>query len=110
VDTDDPLLPNEETTFIIRVTNQGTADDFGIRIVGSIPPELVPVSGDGDSDIAIDGKSFQMAIIETLAPKQAVEWRLKCKAVQAGDARLRVDMNSKLLRQPVREEESTHIY
>jgi uncharacterized repeat protein (TIGR01451 family) len=110
VDTEDPLLPNEETTFIIRVTNQGTADDFGIRIVGSIPPELVPISGDGDSDIAIEGKAFQMAIIDKLAPKQAVEWRLTCKATQAGDARLRLNMTSKLLKQPVREEESTHIY
>lgn len=110
VDTDDPLLPNEVTTFIIRVTNQGTADDRAIRVVGSIPAELEPISGDGDSDIIIEGKTFRMAIIDRIAPKQAVEWRLKCKAIQAGDARLRVDMTSELLKRPVREEESTHIY
>lgn len=110
VDTEDPLLPGEITTYIIRVTNQGTADDRGIRIVGTIPPELQPLDGDGDSDIAIKGQVFQMGIIPKLAPKQAVEWRLRCKAVKGGDARLRLEMNSELLKLPVHEEESTHVY
>ena len=36
--------------------------------------------------------------------------KIQGKAIKAGDARLNVEMSSRLLKKPVKEEESTHVY
>ena len=57
-----------------------------------------------------DGKTVDTAPYPVLQPKQAIEWQIQAKAVQAGDSRLFVDLTSELLKKPVKEEESTHVY
>jgi uncharacterized repeat protein (TIGR01451 family) len=45
-----------------------------------------------------------------LDPKDKATWRVKIKAVNPGDIRLKVQMTSAMLKRPVEETEATHFY
>ena len=111
VDTNDPLLPGEKTTYIIRVTNQGTADDTNVTMAVTFPPEMVVESAEGATAGTVKDGAVTFAPVATITPKQVVEWKINAKAGgKATDVRVKASMNSTLLKNPVHEEESTHIY
>ena len=110
VDTVDPLIPGETTEYIIRITNQGTADDTNVKIVARFPAEVGPVSASGSTATEIEGPVVTVTAHPVLGPKEAVEWRVKARGIKEGDSRLKVFMSSDLLKTPVTEEESTHVY
>ncbi|NLF40545.1 DUF11 domain-containing protein [bacterium] len=110
IDTEDPLQIGEETTYVIDVTNQGTADDKNVQIVVNFPAEISPVSAAGASAGAVAEKTVTFEPYAVLAPKQTIEFRIKAKAAQVGDSRLKVQLTSDMLKSPVTEEESTHVY
>lgn len=110
VDTVDPLLVDDTTTFVIRVTNQGTANDYNVRIRAALPIQLEATTTGGDSSGTIDGNQVEFAPIGTLAPKDTVEFRINARAVETGDGRIQVLMTSSLLEDPVTEQESTQVY
>ena len=45
-DQPDPIQVGEQTTYFVRVTNQGTAPDADVKIVVQFPKELTRVSAD----------------------------------------------------------------
>ena len=47
VDDPDPLQVGETTTYTIRVTNQGTADDNNVVIVANFPNGITPTTATG---------------------------------------------------------------
>ncbi len=110
VDTPDPILVGEQTTYTIRVTNQGTADDRNIKIVANFAKQIDPVSAAGATAGTVSGKNVTFAPVATLAPKQSVQWTITAKGASTGDHRLKVEMTSELLTSAVTEEESTHVY
>ena len=111
VDTVDPLLPGESTTYIIQVKNQGTAPDKNVGITARFPANISPSTVSGSTAGKIEGKVVTFPPVPVLEPKQVVEWRIEAKAeVSAGDSRLKVELRSDLLKTPVVEEESTHVY
>ncbi len=110
VDIDDPLLVGGETTYRIRVTNQGTAQDSNIAILVRFPSGMSPVSASGDTEGTVTGQIVKFAPYGTLQAKEAIEFVVRAKATSVGDQRIKVELTSKLLRTPVVEEESTHVY
>ena len=42
--------------------------------------------------------------------QEVIVWKIKAKAIKTGDARIKIKMSSDLLKIPVTEEESTHVY
>lgn len=110
IDTIDPLMPGDETEYVIQVTNQGTADDHNVRVTINFPAQISAVSSRGDTQTTTTEKRVTVQPVAALAPKAMVEWRVRAKAVTAGDSRLSVDLESDLLRDPVTEEESTMVY
>ncbi len=110
IDTVDPLQIGEHTTYIIRVTNQGTAKDNNVGIAARFPAEITPKGATGATTGTITGKNVKFVPYATLKPKEVIEFKIDAEAAQVGDSRLRVDLTSDLLRTPVPEEESTHVY
>ncbi len=110
IDTQDPLLVGEQTTYIIQITNQGTASDTNVSLDAVLPAELEIVSAAGDTRGTIDGKSVSFTPYSVLAPKEIIEFRIVARAIAEGDARFRAQMKSDLLRTPVPEEEATQVY
>jgi len=110
IDTDDPLLLNEETTYVIEVTNQGTALDRQVQIVVIFPEQTNPVQVAGDTKGSIQGKRVVFEPYPVLDPKQKIKFTIRARAISKGDSRIRVEMTSELLVKPVNEEESTQVY
>ena len=107
-DDPDPVGVGETTTYTVKITNQGTADDNNVRVVVTVGAELVPVSATGNG--AISGQAVTFPAVPRLAPKEAVSYQVVAKGVKAGDARTHFELTSDMLTTPVTAEESTHVY
>jgi uncharacterized repeat protein (TIGR01451 family) len=110
IDTEDPLLEGEQTTYVIQITNQGTASDTNVGLEAQLPSQLRVVSAAGDTQGTISGNNVSFAPYPVLKAKQIIEFRVVAQAVAEGDARFRAQMKSDLLTTPVPEEESTQVY
>ncbi len=110
IDTEDPLLVGEQTTYVIQITNQGTAQDTNVGLEVQLPSELEVVSAAGDTNGTISGNNVSFAPYPVLAAKEIIEFRVVARAISEGDARFKAQMDSDLLRSPVPEEEATQVY
>ena len=112
IDTVDPLQVDigEMTTYEIRVTNQGSADDKDISINVQFPAEISPINASGATSASVEGRKVKFVEYPVLAPKEAITFIIEAKAEKIGDARLQVQLQSESLKTPVNEEESTHVY
>ena len=107
-DDPDPIQIDEITTYTVRVTNQGTADDTNVKMTVEFPEEITPVSADNNG--AVEGKKVTFPPFPRLAPKQAFEYHIKAKGVKAGDARVKFIRTSDEIPATTTAEESTRVY
>jgi uncharacterized repeat protein (TIGR01451 family) len=107
-DDPDPVGIGETTTYTVKITNQGFADDNNVKMVVTIAPELAPVSATGNGTIS--GQTVTFPVVPRLAAKEAVTYKIVAKGVKVGDGRTRFELNSDMLQSPVIAEESTHVY
>jgi len=107
-DNPDPIQIGEETTYYVRVTNQGTAADSDVKVVVEFPGELTPTSASNGGQIS--GQTVTFPSVSSLAPKAVFEYTIKAKGVKAGDARIRFIRTSKDIPASTTAEESTRIY
>lgn len=110
IDIEDPIEVGGQETYVITVTNQGTAVDTNIQIVCTLEDTQGYVSGSGATAAAVAGKTITFGKLPSLAPKAKAEWRVVVKALKAGDIRFAVQLDSDVLERPVNETESTHQY
>ncbi len=110
IDIEDPVEVGGNTTYVIVVTNQGSANDNNIVITAILPDEQDLVDAKGPVDSKVDGKTITFEPYATLAPKAKIEYRVSIKALKAGDVRFKVSLKSDMIQRPVEETESTHLY
>lgn len=110
IDIDDPVEVGENTTYMVTVTNQGSAQDTNIHVVCTLEDTLEYVSSAGATTASIMGNTVDFAPLRTLAPKARAVWRLVVKGVRPGDVRFKVTLNTDQLVRPVEETEATHVY
>ncbi len=110
VDTDDPVMIGDETAYEIKVTNQGTSSDRNIQITARFPDNLEPLTATGASAGAVAGANVTFEPFDELNPKESISYKIRAKGAREGDARVKVFLTSDLLKRPVPEEESTHVY
>lgn len=110
VDLVDPVEVGGQTTYVITVTNQGSAPDTNIRIVTTLPAEQSFVSASGATNGTAQGKKVTFAPASSLAPGATISWRVTVKAESEADSRFRVEMTSDRLTTPVIETEATNLY
>ncbi len=110
IDLEDPIEVGRNTTYIITVTNQGTAADTNIRIVCSLEDKVQYVSSAGETAGLLMGNTINFAPLHSLAPKAKAVWRVVVRGVRPGDVRFKVTMSSDQLARPVEQTEATHLY
>ncbi|MBL7214412.1 MAG: DUF11 domain-containing protein [Phycisphaerae bacterium] len=110
VDVTDPIEVGNNVTYVITVTNQGSATGTGILIKAMLEDTMSYVSSSGATAGAIDGSTITFAKLPSLAPKAKATWKVVVKAAKAGDVRFRVTMNSDQLGRDVEETEATNFY
>jgi uncharacterized repeat protein (TIGR01451 family) len=106
-DEPDPVSVGSNTTYTVKITNQGTADDSNVKLVVTIPPELVPVSA---SEGKIDGQIVTLPAVPKLPAKQMITYQIVAKGVKAGDGHTAFTLSSDVLKSPITAEESTTVY
>ncbi|MFC1781695.1 hypothetical protein ACFLZ8_05490 [Planctomycetota bacterium] len=110
VDLEDPIRIGNRATYMITVTNQGSAVAKNIRITCIIENNVQYVSSAGATASSVAGDTINFVPLGNLAPKDKAVWRVVVAAVRPGDVRFKVSMNSDDLGRPVEETEATHIY
>lgn len=110
VDLDDPSEVGSETTYEIRVFNQGSDPSTGLRILATVPDGMVPESATGPAPYRVQGQQVIFEPLAKLAPRADVLFRVRVKCKKAGDWRFKVQMSCDQFNLPVNEEESTRVY
>ncbi len=110
VDVDDPVKVGARTTYVISVTNQGSAAATNVRIACILEDNVQYVSSAGATAGSAEGRMVNFFPLSSLAPKDKAAWRVVVVAVKPGDVRFKVVMNVDQLTRPVEETESTHLY
>jgi uncharacterized repeat protein (TIGR01451 family) len=98
------------TSYEIRVTNQGSKAATNVQVAAVLPPGLRATGAGGDVGHAIEGDRVRFAPIAQLAPKSEAKLRVEVQGVRAGDQRLRVEVSSDDVREPIVKQESTRVY
>ena len=110
VDLEDPVIAGENTTYVIKVTNQGFAadNDIVIECITEANQRVLSASGPAGENITGSGVTFNA--YPTLGPKDVIEYRVTVKNESTGDVRFTVNMTSRELTRPVMETEATNVY
>ncbi len=106
-DDPDPVAVGDTTTYTVKVTNQGSANDSNVHVTVTVDDELVPVSASAGT---INGQVIDFPVVPTLAPKDAVTYTIVAKGVKAGGAVTKFSLKSDMLTSPITAEESTTVY
>jgi len=109
VDVDDPIEVGNNETYIITVTNQGSAADTNIKIKVFLEDSMQFVSAGGATRGAFADGAVTFEPLPSLAAKAATSWRVVVKAVKAGDVRLKVTMDTEELDREVTHADGTYV-
>jgi len=109
-DVADPVEVNGETTYEIKVVNQGTKAATNLQLVTVLPAEMKALGGEGPTRYVIEGQQVLFDPLPQLAPKADTTYKVKAQGLRAGDVRVSVRLLTDELRTPVTKEESTKIY
>jgi len=109
-DLEDPIEVGGETGYEIRVVNQGTKGAANVQIAVNLPPGMQLVSAEGETQHTAQHGKILFDPISELAPKADTIYRLRVKGMQPGDQRIMVEVSTDDVSQPIRREESTHVF
>jgi len=109
-DVEDPIEADGQTTYEIRIVNQGTKTATNVEVAALVPAELQAVDAEAPVRHVIDGQRVLFDPMPKLAPKADTTYRVKVKALSPGDLRFRVQVRTAELQTPVTKEESTRVY
>ncbi|HVA47468.1 MAG TPA: hypothetical protein VNH11_13950 [Pirellulales bacterium] len=109
-DIADPIEVGGETTYEIRVVNQGSKAATNIELVATFPPQLKPRSAHGPTRDAIHGQEVRFQPLGRLPPKGETTYQIRAQGIQPGDLRVQVQLLTDEMQSPVTKEESTRVY
>lgn len=105
-----PIEVGSDTTYQIRVANNGTKVASNVRLSVTVPQGLEITDSDGPSQVEMQGDQLVMQPIAQLAQGEEAVYRLTAKGTRAGDQVLRVQLLSDEFSTPVTKEEITKVY
>jgi uncharacterized repeat protein (TIGR01451 family) len=103
----DRIRVGEETSYTIKVSNQGLARIHGVKIVGKYDDKVSPTASAAGR---IRGQTVEFPAIVTLEPRQVITYTITIKGAKAGDSRNQFTLTCDELTSPVEEIESTTVY
>jgi uncharacterized repeat protein (TIGR01451 family) len=109
-DSNDPIEVGGETTYEVRVVNQGSKAASNVRLEVILPPELKPLAAEGPARHSLDNNRVYFDGLTSLAPKAETIYRVRVKSLKAGDLRTRFQLQTSDMQSPVTKEESTRVY
>jgi uncharacterized repeat protein (TIGR01451 family) len=110
VDLDDPVEVGTETSYKIRVVNQGTGACHHVQILATVPDGMTALDAQGPAAHRIQGQQVTFDPVPMLAGRADAVFWLRVRAVRRGDWRFKVHLTCAELQRPVYKEESTSVY
>jgi len=114
IDIDDPDELGTTETYVVTVTNQGSANATNVKIEAMLEDSMGYVSTEGPTKGKAPGSEAGGTIVfeplPSLAPKAKATWKVIVKSLKTGDVRFGVKMQADQLDRPVQETESTNFY
>ncbi len=107
---DDPLEVGAETTYEIRVANQGAAAARDLQVSASLPDGLALLSAEGPGQRYINGPQVAFEPAAQLDARGRVVYRVRAKGLRAGDWRFKVYVRCAQFARPEYKEVSTRVY
>jgi uncharacterized repeat protein (TIGR01451 family) len=109
-DTADPIEVGGETTYEVRVVNQGSKAAANVQLSVDLPSEVKFAAAEGPTRYRLDGSRVSFDGLAQLAPKAEAAYHVRVKAVRPGDLRARFQLMTDDMQSPVTKEESTRVY
>jgi uncharacterized repeat protein (TIGR01451 family) len=109
-DVEDPIEVGGETTYEIRVFNQGSKAATNVQVLVKLPPGIEALSASGESRHTVQAGGVVFEPLAQLAPKTDTVYRVQVKGIQPGDQRVTVEVSTDDISQPIRREESTRVF
>ena len=109
-DAADPIEVGGETTYEIRVVNQGSKAATNIELLATFPPQLKPRSAHGPTRDLVNGQEVRFQPLGRLPPKGETTYQIRAQGVAPGDLRVQVQLVTDEMQSPVTKEESTRVY
>lgn len=110
IDASDPIAVGEDVTYVIKVTNQGSAPGTNIVVKCELENTMQYMGSTGATNATANGNTITFAPLANLAPKAVATFNVKVKALKAADARFTASMTSDQIGRPVDENEATNFY
>ena len=110
IDLQDPIEVGGETTYNIRIVNQGSKAASGVQVTAILPPGMKVISAKGETGHMIQQGGVIFEPLPTLATKADTVYELRVQGVQPGDQRIVVEVDTEDIGQPIRREESTRVF
>jgi uncharacterized repeat protein (TIGR01451 family) len=109
-DATDPIEVGGQTTYEIRVVNQGTKEATNVRLAAAVPPGMRAIGGDGPTQVTVGPQQMIFDPLPRLSPQADASFKIHVQGEQPGDKRFRVQVIADDMSQPVTKEESTRVY
>ncbi len=109
-DTVDPIEVGGQTTYEIKVVNQGSKAASNVQIVAQLPGGCKALDAEAPTRHTIEPTRVVFEPLATLAPKASTLYRIRVQGLKPGDQRMRVQLLTDEIREPVTKEESTRVY
>jgi uncharacterized repeat protein (TIGR01451 family) len=109
-DLADPIEVGGETTYEIRVVNQGSKTATNVELLAIFPPQLKPRSAHGPTRDSLKGQEVRFQPLGRLPPKEEKTYQIRAQGLEPGDLRVQVQLLTDEMQTPVTKEESTRVY
>ena len=109
-DVVDPIEIGSDTSYKIRVVNQGTKAATNVQLGATFPRGLQPTGVNGSIRHQISGQQIAFEPINSMSPGDEISFVIQGKGQAAGDHRVVINMKTDGRQTPVSKEETTRVY
>ena len=109
-DVVDPIEIGSDTSYKIRVVNQGTKAATNVQLGATFPRGLQPTGVNGSIRHQINGQQIAFEPINSMSPGDEINFIIQGKGQSAGDHRVVINMKTDGRQTPVSKEETTRVY
>ena len=92
IDTTDPVEVGGETTYRVRIINEGNAADTNVTVTGTLPDGFTFVSG--SEGVTNDGQELSFPVQENLDAGEEIYFEIVAKAEEAGRVSFKLNVKS----------------
>jgi uncharacterized repeat protein (TIGR01451 family) len=111
-DAEPALEVGHETTYEIRVLNQGTTPTRDVLVQALLPDEmaLVTADGPGGQPVEVRGRNVAFGPLPSLDGQGRAVYRVRVKALRPGDGRFTARLQCGEMSRPLSQEVNTRVY